>query len=77
MSEQFARSFVFLFLTGLQRVLSTLEVFVCFEVAGMALRDAAHLGLAHFRGNDLENFRTQLVLNGEKIGQHAVEPLGP
>ena len=60
-----------------QRRLPALEVFIGFQIAGVALRHTAHFGLAYLRRQHLENLRPKLFLDREEAAQRAVEPLGP
>src|SRR5882762_111706 len=69
--------FILRLLSYEQRGLSLLEVLVGLKVARMALRHPAQLGFADFRRQHADDFRTELVLDGEEVGQRTIEPLRP
>src|SRR6266571_6659910 len=54
-----------------------LEVLVGLKVARMALRHPAQLSFAYFRRQHADDPRTELVLDGEEVGQRTIKPLRP
>ena len=75
--EHFASGLVLRSLPDEQRRLPALEVFVGFQIAGVALRHAPQFGLADLRRQNLQDLRPKLFLDREEAAQRAVESLGP